>query len=141
MSENSQLQSTADDVPPGVSFEEDEAECNEEEDGEAPPTSVEEEAVRAAEATEASDTGKGRYRNWCWTLNNPTPEEIEAISSVDLESVSYTVYQHELSKGREVSGIIENTPHLQGYSEFKKQLTMGQVKNRSRLQPISPRIP
>lgn len=53
-------------------------------------------------------------RNWCWTLNNYTDEDLQKIGEWDCK---YLVYGKE--KGE------NNTPHLQGYVEFEgsKKLT------------------
>nr|QKV51205.1 putative replication associated protein [Crucivirus sp.] len=52
-----------------------------------------------------------RVRNWCFTLNNYTPEEEEGLKSWAIANVDYLVF------GREV-GEEKGTPHLQGYVEF-----------------------
>lgn len=54
-------------------------------------------------------------RNWCFTLNNFTEEEKESVKAWDAE---YLVFGEEL-------GEKEETPHLQGYVEFRgsKKLT------------------
>lgn len=54
-------------------------------------------------------------RNYCWTLNNYTPEELAFLKNPDLlESFSYHVFG--IEKGE------SGTPHLQGYTVFKKPL-------------------
>lgn len=47
-------------------------------------------------------------RNWCFTLNNYTEDDICDIQAWD---VDYMVYGHEVGES--------GTPHLQGYAEFK----------------------
>lgn len=47
------------------------------------------------------------YRNWCFTLNNYTAEEVEVLKG-DLPQVKYIVFQRE--RGHE-----DGTAHLQGY--------------------------
>lgn len=53
-------------------------------------------------------------RNVVWTLNNPTVEEENAIK-LNIEMV-YVCFGHEVGES--------GTPHLQGYAEAKKQMTM-----------------
>lgn len=48
-------------------------------------------------------------RNYCFTLNNPTDREIEALQAADTK---YVVYQHERGEN--------GTHHLQGYVVFSK---------------------
>jgi len=49
---------------------------------------------------------------WCFTLNNPTAEEIPALTAVldDATKVKYAIFQGETGEN--------GTPHLQGYVEF-----------------------
>lgn len=70
-----------------------------------------------------------RARHWCFTLNNPTEEELSTISGISATSraLQYMVYQ--LEEGS------NGTTHIQGYVEFNQALRFGMVK---RL--ISPRI-
>jgi len=62
-----------------------------------------------------------RYRNWCFTLNNPTEEE-EFSLKVFLEKAAKYVYQLEEGENK--------TPHLQGYFELKNNSTFSAVKNK-----------
>ena len=57
----------------------------------------------------------GRYRNVCFTLNNPT-EMLE----FEPEAMSYLIYQEEQPEG--------GTYHLQGYCEFTRQRSLPQAK-------------
>lgn len=58
-------------------------------------------------------------RNYCWTLNNYTQEEYDFLVSKELvDELNYHIVAKE-----EVS-----TPHLQGYTVFKKSLRMAAVK-------------
>lgn len=60
---------------------------------------------------------------WCFTLNNYSQEEFDALMELDSdEDVRYAVY------GREVG--INQTPHIQGYIEFKTRKTINQVKEK-----------
>lgn len=63
-----------------------------------------------------------RSKRWCFTLNNPVTEEIDTLQSlVDRGLVGYVILGNE----RGESG----TPHLQGYLELKKKLSLRQVKD------------
>lgn len=63
-----------------------------------------------------------RARRWCFTLNNPTDDEVQAICDYgQLPSVEYLVF------GREVAPST-GTPHLQGYVCFRSQLRLSAVK-------------
>jgi len=55
----------------------------------------------------------GKYRAWCFTLNNYTPHQEEHIQTVIKNLARYIVY------GREVGD--NGTPHLQGYVYFHNQ--------------------
>ncbi len=56
-----------------------------------------------------------RYRNVCWTLNNP-----EEMTEFDEVKMNYLVYQEEIGE--------EGTYHLQGYAEFTSALVLSTVK-------------
>lgn len=69
----------------------------------------------------ANKTNKAS-RNWCWTLNNPTEEDIKRIDDYHSSHVStYIIY------GREI-GEEEETPHLQGYTHFPSAQRFTAVK-------------
>lgn len=48
-----------------------------------------------------------RTRAWCFTLNNPTEQEFECLSTLAPPDPRYIVYQYEVGK--------KKTPHVQGY--------------------------
>ncbi len=56
-----------------------------------------------------------RYRNVCFTLNNPTDMIV-----FDPEEMSYLIYQEEHPEG--------GTYHLQGYCEFHRQISINPAK-------------
>lgn len=56
-------------------------------------------------------------RAWCFTINNPTDEDLLAVSSVVCR---YIIYGNEVGE--------EGTPHLQGYVEFEKVIRMNACK-------------
>ena len=67
----------------------------------------------------ADRRARGRYRNWVFTLNNPTPEEVP--KDWVPEQVKYLVYQ--LEKGEK-----EATPHYQGYICFRREKSLHWLK-------------
>lgn len=58
------------------------------------------------------------FRNFCFTLNNPTENEIEHIKASD-------IWQY-ICWGEEVG--VQDTPHLQGYCELKRRSRRDAVK-------------
>lgn len=72
---------------------------------------------------------RSKARHWCFTLNNPSEEELLTLSGMSAISpaLQYLVFQ--LEEG------LNGTRHVQGYIEFSTQLRFAAVK---RL--ISPRI-
>lgn len=62
-----------------------------------------------------------RSIRWCFTLNNPTGEDVVAIEGLcDSGVCTYVGF------GREVGA--NGTPHLQGYLEFTKKKTLGGIR-------------
>lgn len=93
-----------------------------------------EDVAQSAESQSISgsqtSTGTGsRARHWCFTLNNPTEEELSTLYGISATSpaLQYMVFQ--LEEG------LNGTRHVQGYIEFNTAYRFGMVK---RL--ISPRI-
>lgn len=60
-----------------------------------------------------------RSRNWCFTLNNYTAEEVEACRKAG-EEAKYLVFGYEVGES--------GTPHLQGYIQYKNERSLKQVK-------------
>lgn len=60
-------------------------------------------------------------RSWCYTLNNPTEEEIKGLKALDPEKIACHVFAHEVGE--------QGTPHLQGYVRFKKPCRLSWWKN------------
>lgn len=65
-------------------------------------------------------SGPAPYKRWCFTLNNPTPEEERDIREIPVNLIDYMIV------GREVGE--RGTPHLQGFINFAKKKTMPGVK-------------
>lgn len=63
---------------------------------------------------------KKKYRNWCWTLNNYTKEEMERIQN---QSTKYLYCCFGQEKGE------SGTPHLQGYIRFRNGTSLKCVKD------------
>ncbi len=62
-----------------------------------------------------------RYRNWCFTLNNPTLSGPELLKELDDDvQVRYCVFQEE--KGQ------DETPHYQGYVELNRAIPLATMK-------------
>lgn len=62
-----------------------------------------------------------RTRFWCWTLNNYDDVDIDEVKTLgQSDAIRYMVVGRE--KGE------KGTPHLQGYTEFEKPLTMAPAK-------------
>jgi len=65
----------------------------------------------------------GGFRNFCFTLNNPTDEEREFFNNFRLgDYFVYLIYQEE--KGEQ-----EGTNHFQGYIELREKHDIGWMKN------------
>lgn len=62
---------------------------------------------------------QSKYRDWCYTLNNPTNEEIAHLKTVEAR-------YHIFGKERGDSG----TPHLQGYVSFLNRIVFTSAKRR-----------
>lgn len=63
---------------------------------------------------------------WCWTLNNPTPTEIEHIEKIIRDIQQHSSEFTYLVYGKETSA--SGTPHLQGYSEGKTRRSLVGIK-------------
>ncbi len=63
-------------------------------------------------------------KNWCFTLNNFTQEEEEALKSLVPDTVKYLIFQPEVGQN--------GTPHLQGYAQLAKKARLGGLKKLQR---------
>lgn len=70
-----------------------------------------------------------RAKRWCFTLNNWTQPEYDALSVASSDASARVVY---LIFGKETGE--SGTPHLQGYVEFQAAVRFTTVKNRLGLQ-------
>lgn len=62
-----------------------------------------------------------RYRNVCFTINNPTEQDRELLEQAFEDGIiTYMIQGEEVGK--------EGTPHIQGYLELKNQLRMSSLK-------------
>lgn len=80
-----------------------------------------------------------KTQNWCFTLNNFTPDEVTLLheatqkggiaSGLFVTDIVYLIYgkEHDTKLYNE-EHTHNNTPHLQGYVQFKHQKTMSSVK-------------
>lgn len=59
--------------------------------------------------------------HYCWTLNNPTPLEIQVLREINDINVRYRCWQQEIAP-------TTLTPHLQGYIELKNKKSMMWLK-------------
>lgn len=62
----------------------------------------------------ASTSAQKKARKWCFTLNNPTEDEIVMIAFRMTAGIVYMIYGREHFDGAE-----GHTPHLQGYIEYR----------------------
>lgn len=60
-----------------------------------------------------------RSKNWCFTVNNYTEEDVAAIEKL-IESSDYVIVGKEQGE--------QGTPHLQGYVQLKKKTRLGGLK-------------
>lgn len=58
-----------------------------------------------------------RVRGYCFTINNPTPDDLSNVRSVDCQYIIFGFEEGE-----------NNTPHLQGYIHFSKSMRFSAVK-------------
>lgn len=63
-----------------------------------------------------------KARNYCFTLNNYTDEEIAVIQATAASDCVYMVYGHEVGES--------GTPHLQGYCKFKSPRSFSGAKKK-----------
>jgi len=61
-----------------------------------------------------------RARNWVFTINNYTVEDVALVDQLVPDTAKYVVYGKEVGES--------GTPHLQGYVQFKSQLRLSQCK-------------
>lgn len=59
-------------------------------------------------------------KRWCFTLNNPTPLEVQNLQATPENTFSYLIFGHEVGDN--------GTPHLQGYFILQTKLRLRQIK-------------
>lgn len=59
-------------------------------------------------------------KNFCYTLNNPTPREIRSLQDITCEVCAFHIYQHEVGAN--------GTPHLQGYIQLLRRRSIKSAK-------------
>lgn len=69
----------------------------------------------------AADPARRRVRNWCFTVNNPTPAERAGFPDGLPPQISYFVFQIE-------RGETEQTEHMQGFVSFTNPISMSAIK-------------
>jgi len=62
-------------------------------------------------------------RNWCFTLNNPTPAERDVLAGISVSASPLISY---LVVGREVGD--SGTPHLQCYVQYDRQVSLARCR-------------
>lgn len=89
------------------------------------PTENQSEVSRAANpATLASRRGlENPCRNWVFTLNNFTGEEVEQLNNYLRSNCSFAIYESEHTD-RDAEG----TPHLQGYFKLIRKTRLNVIK-------------
>lgn len=75
--------------------------------------------VNSFECNTSEEQAMERIRNWCFTLNNYTEDEVTSVETV-LENAEYGIF------GKEVGE--QGTPHLQGFVRFRNAKTFSAVK-------------
>jgi len=63
-------------------------------------------------------------KNWCFTINNYTEDELELMSDLSTRipnEISYLIIGKETGEN--------GTPHFQGYIQMVKKLRLGQIRN------------
>ena len=64
-----------------------------------------------------------RARNWCFTLNNPSAEELYNLHTILPQAREFRFIVFQLEQGLDGA-----TPHVQGYIEFNCQLRLNAAK-------------
>lgn len=62
-----------------------------------------------------------QFSNWCFTLNNPTKEELEKFQTTG-DGITYIIWQEEQGES--------GTRHLQGYVELETKRRLGYLRRR-----------
>jgi len=74
------------------------------------------------EATTPTPATTGKYRSWCWTINNYGQSDIDRLDALFAgDTVEYMVFGKECGES--------GTPHLQGLVVFKSRKTFNSVRD------------
>lgn len=61
-----------------------------------------------------------RFRNFLFTINNPSPSEDSALQDLEPTYIKYIIYQREIGEN--------GTHHIQGYAELVKQTALSTIQ-------------
>lgn len=77
---------------------------------------------RSTSGSERSEDTTSRARHWCFTLNNPTEQELLTLSGLSATSPACTYLVYQIEEGW------NGTRHVQGYIEFNTAFRFTTVK-------------
>lgn len=89
---------------------------------------------KATTHKDKDDNSKQKFRNFCATVNNYTPECLIAMEAFIKDNCTYGVYGKEVGES--------GTPHLQVYCELKGRLSLASIRKKTtpKIANIQPRF-
>lgn len=96
--------------------------------GDENPSLVDDKGSEVKDGAKGKKKATPRFRRWCFTLNNYTPEHEEYLKGFG--EASYILYGYEKAPKT-------GTPHLQGYMEFDDKVSMSHIKSELGIQKIA----